>query len=287
MRLADATVPRRGFALALAVALGATSLTVARADLQIDVPFATPSPIADGIINPGEYGPGLAVDFTGHPNPGQLFSGSVHQTLPASQLSFSLFTAYTATDLFLAFQVTDPAVPGQQVNPALPFLNDAVEVFVGGTPGDPNFTPPNRSGDRGAFQLIADRFGDKLTTAGTPPGGFTNADWTAGTRTDANGYVVEFDIPLGLIRTPAGIAGPGSQLLFNAALDSNDTTTPAQQDQGILFRDPSGSSPFLTGEPGWSVRLNLTAVPEPSSVVLCGLGAAGLIAALRGRATIT
>ncbi len=44
--------------------------------LSLVVPFRSKSPVADGTIGLDEYGPPLALDFTGDANPGRLLVGS-------------------------------------------------------------------------------------------------------------------------------------------------------------------------------------------------------------------
>jgi hypothetical protein len=106
--------------------------------------------------------------------------------------------------------------------------------------------------------------------------GFTNSDWSVATSTSSGqaGYVVEFGIPLSVIQTSSGNAGLGSSLMFNVGIDDNNTTTPFQENQGVLWLPSNGNSPYLAGETSWVVALNLV-VPEPSSWVLLGMGCLG------------
>lgn len=242
--------------------------------LTLSIPYLSSPPALDGVIAPGEYNSPFYVDFTGHPNPGQFWSGSATSTLPATQLSSLIYGGYTSSTLYLAFKVTDPPVAGQSIDPSHPWFNNAVELFIGGVPGSPDFTPPNRTGSRAAFQIIADSFGNKFTLAGTAGNSFTNADWSVATTRSATGYVIEFAIPLSLIQTPTGIAGPNSNLAFNVGWDANYNLTPGQEYQGILWHIvlPGADSPFATGIAGWAVDLQLAppdlAIPAYSSWVL-------------------
>jgi hypothetical protein len=208
-----------------------------------------------------------------------MWIGSIQQTLPANELSVTMYSGWTSTNLYLGFQVTDPPIPGQTIDPSLPYLNNAVELFIGGTPNSPDFTGSHRNGSRQAFQIISDEYGNKLTVASAPGNGFTNSDWSVATSTNATGYVVEFGIPLSLIQTPTGNAGLGSSLMFNVGIDDNNTTTPFQENQGVLWLPSNGNSPFGAGETSWVAALNL--VPEPSSCILLGIGCMVAVAGSR------
>lgn len=252
----------------------------AAAPLEIDVPLLLSAPTLDGTIDPSEYGPGMFVSFETLDNPGAMWRFSTLQTPTPEQLSYTWYTGFTATDLYLAFAVTNPFIAGQPIDPVAPNLNDGIEVFIAGTPDSPDYTPPTRVGSREAFQLISDKYGNKLTVANTPGNGFTNAAWEVATLLTAVGYNIEFRIPLALIQTPSGIAGPGSILNFNSgANDNNNPTAAQQQNQGILWADAQRNSPFATGAPGWFVELRL--VPEPSSYALMSIGLLTLAALAR------
>src|SRR5262249_6870092 len=150
--------------------------------------------------------------------------------------------------LFLAFQVRDQfiEVSEQGYRGALPY--DGVEVFINGDQGANDLTPVSTvvpNGNREGFQLIADTRGHH----GTNSLDFTNADWTVGTPRTADGYIIEFEIPLALIDTRDGPeflpATSGSELLVNFGMMDNDGPGPAQTDYAILWAEDPDLSPFL------------------------------------------
>ena len=123
-------------------------------------------------------------------------------------------------------------------------------------------SPKNRSGREG-FQIVSDVRGHKLTASSE----FSNNDWQVATSRVADGYIVEFEIPLALIDTADGApyvpATTGSFLWFNAALTDNDSPVHAQEKYGPLWvTGPAGiggQSPALLGEKAWRVGLSLSA----------------------------
>ncbi len=98
-----------------------------------------------------------------------------------------------------------------------------------------------------------------------PATGFTDADWKVGTSRTADGYIVEFEIPLALIDTRDGPesvpATSGSELLVNFGVTDNDAPVSDQTDYGIFWAEDPGLSPQEGGEDFWTVSLRL--VPRP------------------------
>ena len=88
---------------------------------------------------------------------------------------------------------------------------------------------------------------------------FTNADWKVGTSRTADGYIIEFEIPLALIDTRDGPeyvpATSGSELLVNFGIIDNDDSR--HRSSGLRHLLGRGSEPlavprrrgFLDGEP--------------------------------------
>jgi hypothetical protein len=72
--------------------------------------------VADGVMGPGEYGPGIDVDFTADSRFGALLAGMGNPALSKSptDLSVRLCAAYSDRTLFLAVHVQDQDVHGDQ-----------------------------------------------------------------------------------------------------------------------------------------------------------------------------
>jgi hypothetical protein len=232
------------------------------APFTIDAPFRAVSPVADGRIDPGEYGPGIEVRFDGDANPGRLLAGLKSRSKAPDDLSFWVHTAYTERSLFLAFRVRDQYVDASEIDASMPFLNDSVSVFINGDhrtndhiPGF--FVPCPVPSSREGFWLIADAGGHQYTDTSA----FNSADWKAGTSRTADGYIVEFEIPLALIDTRDGPkyvpATSGSELLVNFGVDDNDAPVSAQTDVGIFWAEDPILSPYDGGEDLWTVSLRL------------------------------
>ena len=103
---------------------------------RIDAPFLARSPVADGRIEPGEYGAddGFAFDFTRDRNPGRfyIFDDKTGSTKDQADLSARIFAAHTSTALFLAVRVRDQFVRADPVAANAPFLNDSVDLYLDG-----------------------------------------------------------------------------------------------------------------------------------------------------------
>jgi serine/threonine protein kinase/tetratricopeptide (TPR) repeat protein len=237
--------------------------------LALESPFRDASPVADGRIDPDEYGPGLDVTFDGDINPGRMFMASPKA---ADDLSVRLYTAHTDRSVFLAFRVRDQIVEVPEVKAGVPHLNDSIDVFINGDRVANDLTPvfwADRGGSREGFQLESDAAGHKYTAAVD----FTNADWKVGTSRTADGYIVEFEIPLALIDTKDGPeyipATSGSEFLINVGFGDSDTQNSDQRIYGILWAEDPDVSPFLGGEDFWTVGLRLVprlnAKPAPSA----------------------
>ncbi len=197
-------------------------------------------------------GSSMFVSFLGDTNPGR-FTPGLGSVNSDTQFSYEMFTGYTSTDLYVSLRVSDNIIVA---NPASsPIWNDEMELFVGGNPNDPNFSPSDRSGDNGAFQLVSDILGDTAAT------GVSTSSWSVETALISGGYAMEFTIPLSLINTSGTgytAAGPGSLLKFNVGTTDNDYWTGnSQQRYGELWRNNSDYSPYLTGESAWDADLYL------------------------------
>jgi serine/threonine protein kinase/tetratricopeptide (TPR) repeat protein len=234
------------------------------ASFTIEAPFRAVSPVADGRIDPGEYGPGVAATFDDATNPGRLGPGSQSRSKSPDDLSVQIHTAYTDRSLFLAFHVRDQSVDANESDAKVPWLNDCVQVYINGDHVANDMSPGFLAqpwGNREGFQLVADAAGHPFTAAT----GFTSADWKArASRTD-DGYIVEVEIPLALIDTRDGPeyvpAAGGSELLVNFKFTDNDAPVSAQTDVGIFWAEDPVLEPY-DGEDLWTVSLRL--VPKPA-----------------------
>jgi hypothetical protein len=146
-----------------------------------------------------------------------------------------------------------------------PTTNDDVEVFVNGDHVANDLTPFGMaSGNREGFQLVADAGGRKMCLAeGIPKG-----DWKIGTLRIAEGYIIEFEIPLRLIDTKDGPefvpARGGSELLVNFGFNDMDGPINQQTAYAIFWAEDPSVTPFLGGEDFWTVSLRLVPkVAEP------------------------
>jgi hypothetical protein len=235
------------------------------ASFAIEAPFRAVSPVADGRIGPGEYGPSVEATFDHDTNPGRLWAGSRSRSKTADDLSVQIHTAYTEQSLFLAFRVRDQHVNAGERDARAPWGNDSVEVYINGdhvaNDMPPGLLGPFGIGNREGFHLIADAGGQQYTDAS----GFGNAGWKVGTSRTDDGYIIEFEIPLALIDTRDGPeympATSGSELLVNFFLNDNDAPVSVRTDYGIFWAEDPALSPILGGEDFWTVNLRL--VPKP------------------------
>jgi tetratricopeptide (TPR) repeat protein len=235
------------------------------ASFTIEAPFRAASPVADGRIAPGEYGPGIEATFDGDANLGRLWAGSKSRSKPPDDLSMRISTAYTDRSLFLAFQVRDQLVVAAEQNAKIPRDNDAIAVFINGdqVANDmlPTPTAGSPPGNREGFQLGADAAGHQYTNSS-----FTNADWKVGTSRTPAGYIIEFEIPLALIDTRDGPeyvpATRGSELLVNFAITDNDAPVNVKTERGIFWAEDPAIGLYEGGEEFWTVALRL--VPKPA-----------------------
>jgi hypothetical protein len=231
--------------------------------LTIDVPFRATSPVADGRIEPAEYGPGLEVTFDDDANPGRLYSWMKAHPKTPDDLSVRMHVAYTKRSLFLAFRVRDQYVDAGGSATAPPWENDSIDVVIDGDcvandqlaiiRFDDTGPPENSEG----FQVEADAGGRKLTGSAS----FSNADWKAGTSRTADGYIIEFEVPLVLIDTRDGPeydpVAAGDEIRFNFGICDQDDQDRYQQAYGTFWAEDPGLSPTWGGEDFWTVRLRL------------------------------
>jgi non-specific serine/threonine protein kinase/serine/threonine-protein kinase len=228
------------------------------ASFTIEAPFRAVSPVADGRVAPGEYGPGIEARFDDDVNPGLLSAHSRSGSKAPDDLSVQIHTAYTDRSLFLAFRVRDQFVDVSERYAREPWRNDFVDVFINGDHVANDIPPGNREG----FQLLADAGGHQQTAIAS----FTNADWKAATTRTADGYIIELEIPLALIDTRDGPeyapATSGSELLVNFGFGDRDAAVSAQTDYGMFWAEDPAFTPHDDGEEFWTVSLRL--VPKPA-----------------------
>ena len=235
------------------------------ASFTIEAPFRTASPVADGRITPGEYGPGVDATFDGDTNPGRLWAWGKSRSKTPDDLSARVHTAYTDRSLFLAFQIRDQFVDAGDRVQTNPTFNDSVEVFINGDHVAKYLTRLPGMGTREGFQLVADAGGHQYTHSRD----FTDSDWKVGTSCTADGYIIELEIPLALIDSRDGPeyvpATSGSELLVNFAIVDNDNALSGthQEDYCIFWAEDPALSPYEGGEDFWTVSLRL--VPKPTS----------------------
>jgi serine/threonine protein kinase len=236
------------------------------ASFAIDALFRAKSPVADGRLDPEEYGSALEVTFEGDANPGRLWSGGQSRSKTPDDLSARIYTAYTERSLFLAFQVRDQFVDASELDAKSPHNHDGVQVCINGDQVANDLTPVSltgRSGNREGFALGADAAGNR----GAAPGDLTDAGWRAGTSRTSDGYIIEFEIPLALIDTRDGPefvpATSGSELRVNFGITDNDAPVHEQTNLGIFWAEDSDVTPWFGGEDFWTVSLRL--VPRPAS----------------------
>jgi hypothetical protein len=235
---------------------------------RIDAPYRPESPVADGRIDPGEYGDGdgFAFDFTADRNPGRsyLYDETTRATKDPSDLSVRMHAAHTSTALFLAFRVRDQSVQADPVLAKVPFKNDGVELFLDGDRMPNDLTPVFALGNLEGFQVTADTLGNRLSVASV----VGDTRWKVGTSRTEDGYIIEFEIPLDLIDTQDGPgfrpAATGSELRMNVAINDIDEAINKQAFHGMLWAEDRHWSPFLGGEDFWPVALRLVPAPAPS-----------------------
>jgi len=234
---------------------------------RIDAPYRPESPVADGRISPGEYGEGggFAFDFADDRNPGRsyVFDETTRATKDPSDLSVRMHAVHTSTALFLAFRVRDQSVQADPLAAKVPFNNDGVEIFLDGdrTPNDLTRVAPY--GNLEGFQIISDVLGNRLCSSRA----VGDTRWKVGTARTADGYVIEFEIPLDLIDTQDGPgfrpAATGSELRMNVAIDDIDEAITKQTFHGMLWAEDRLWSPLMGGEDFWPVALRLVPAPKP------------------------
>jgi serine/threonine protein kinase/tetratricopeptide (TPR) repeat protein len=238
---------------------------------RIDAPFQTRSPVADGRIEPGEYGDGngFSFDFSNDPNPGGSYLGIDETTSPQrikdpSDLSVQMHTVHTAAALFLAFRVRDQSVRATPAAAHQPWLNDCVEVYLDGDRVANDFTPIRGEGNREGFRIGSDPLGNRFM--GTPE--VNNPLLKVGASRTEDGYVIEFEVPLHLIDTQDGPgfrpATTGSELRMNVSILDYDDPVNELPAYGVLWSEDRQWSLGHGGEDFWAATVRLT--PTPTSV---------------------
>jgi hypothetical protein len=232
---------------------------------RIDAPFRATSPVADGRIEPGEYGDGdgFAFDFDRDPNPGgsYLCGPATGETKDPSDLSVRMYAAHTATRLFLAFRVRDQSVRANPEGALAPWLNDSAEVYLDGD-GVANDLTPVTWGNREGFMIGADVLGNHHRNS------ILGTRWKVGTGRTEDGYVIEFEIPLDLIDTLDGPgvrpATTGSELRMNVAIMDVDEAGDKRSSQyAVLWCEDRFWTLTHGGEDFWPMALRLVSAPKP------------------------
>jgi tetratricopeptide (TPR) repeat protein len=236
---------------------------------RIDAPYRAVSPVADGRIEPREYGDGegFAFDFADDRNPGRMAVEKklIRTIKEPSDLSAWMHAAHTSTALFLAFRVRDQSVRADPVAARAPWLNDCVEVFLDGdrVPNDHKVKLVDGQGNAEGFQLMADVLGNRwsnLRPLGTTP-------FAVGTSRTDDGYIIEFEIPLSQIDTQDGpgfrAAMTGAELWINVSIDDVDDAVIDKTASWVVWSEDPLESPTLGGEDYWPVALRLVPAPAP------------------------
>ena len=238
---------------------------------RIDAPYRAVSPVADGRIESGEYGDGegFDFDFSDDHNPGRTTGAEEmnRTTKEPSDLSAWMHAAHTCTALFLAFRVRDQSVRAGPVAASSPWLNDCVEVFLDGdrVPND-NQSGLIVQGNAEGFQVLADVLGNRYSNL--RPIGTRTTPFKVGTSRTADGYIIEFEIPLNQIDTQDGpgfrAATTGSELRMNVEIDDVDEAVTKKTASGLLWSEDPLQLPVFGGEDYWPVALRLVPAPKPS-----------------------
>jgi hypothetical protein len=235
---------------------------------RIDAPFQATSPVADGRIEPGEYGDGdgFAFDFARDPNPGgsylcsDLGFATLLGTKELSDLSVRMHAVHTTTALSLAFRVRDQSVRAHPVGAYAPWLNDLVQVYLDGDRVANDHTAVRHEGNREGFYIGADVLGNHNSD-------FLSGDWKVGTSRTQDGYIIEFEIPLDLIDTQDGPgfrpATTGSELRMNVSITDVDEGVNERRSYGVLWCEDRSVSLAHMGEDYWPVALRLVPAPTP------------------------
>jgi hypothetical protein len=233
---------------------------------RIDAPFQLTPPIADGRIEPGEYGDGkgYSFDFAKDPNAAGSYLAIDETLIPQrvkdlSDLSVQMHAVHTSQALFLAFRVRDQSVRAQPGNP--PWENDCIEVYLDGDRVANDWTPAvGFGGNREAVHLTADALGN--------PG---DPRWKVGASRIEDGYLIEFAIPLDVIDTQDGPgfrpAASGAELRFNVDLLDYDDPPGNKPAYALLWcEDRHNWSLAHGGEDFWSASLRLTPARVPEAL---------------------
>ena len=234
--------------------------------LVIEAPFRPSSPVADGRIDPGEYGPAIDVEFSTDANPGRILDviDLVDLFKTPEDLSYRVSAAHSEQSLFLAFEVRDQFIDDQEWDRLAVHQNDSVDLYINGDlVANDLIRGMTYRGNREGFQILCDAAGHRFSSGVD----LTNDDWSAVARRTAGGYLVEFEVPLALIDTKDGPgsvpASTGSFLLINASVTDNDEVVTAQTTYATLWNEGKRRSVslFVNGEDFWNVGLRLTPGP--------------------------
>jgi serine/threonine protein kinase/tetratricopeptide (TPR) repeat protein len=231
---------------------------------RIDAPFQTASPVADGRIEPGEYGDGegFSFDFSRDPNPAGSYLHISDDLKPQelkdpADLSVEMHAVHTSRALYLAFRVRDQVIKADPTKPI--WENDYLQVYLDGDGVANDMTPTAQGwGDREGFVVQADVLGQP-----------DDPRWKTGADRTEDGYVIEFVIPLDGIDTQDGPgyrpAATGSELRFNVNLMDFDDAQSNLLSYALMWcEDRRAWSLSHGGEDFWSAKLRLTPSPAVS-----------------------
>ena len=229
-------------------------------ELIIKAPKQAAAVVLDGAISPNEYSaPPFHVSFIDDENPGRFHPNPALQQdydNTDADMSYDLYAAHTDSMLYLGFRVYDEFLDIQDEDYDTPWENDAIELFM-----DPDNDPTDLIPDTGrestpeGFQIVSDAVGHLLRD--------DIIEFTAGTNTLTDGYVIEFGIPLVWLDTLSGpgerAAKTGDIMGFEVGLSDNDVLISDNQTKyGWIWRlDDETNSPYGCGEPCWHVGLEL------------------------------
>ncbi len=229
---------------------------------EFHAPYRQKAPNLDARIDPGEYGPPAILDFADASPLGALLEGKL---VGPDDLSAEVSFCYTETDLFVAVKARDDVVVGAAAAPA---VRDRIDLGIDGDlrPGD--FGPSSPGGSREGFFLRAEVRGER-----TGSGPWTsNWGWTSASAQTADGYVVEFRVPLSMIDTRNGPGearpGPGSAVRIGLVIGDRDSADPSEPlTRGSLWKVPGLGETQDTSDTAWVCELQFD---RPSDFELAG-----------------
>jgi serine/threonine protein kinase len=226
------------------------------------------APVLDGVIEPGEYGPGVTFNDDATINPGRVMRGwsqakgwGVTSSPPSREdSSATVFTGCTDTALFIAARVRDDEVAFKHPRNG---PVDGAQLFLDADRRPNDFLRDTKQGPIGRKQnqegcfLESDASGRKWN----PPGGMTDKDWDVAAGAAPRGYIIEFRVPLKILDTRDGPGqespGPGSTIRCNLSVTDYDPSDGRDAVARGLWLEPAHTALFGDLEPSWVVPLHL------------------------------